>query len=228
MKKLIFALVAIMCGVCSVNADEWQEIFCGDKSLSYCIKHYDRQCESKNYRACFVVGALHLEQKQYGESKKYYEMMCNKANSKDSYQLEFIDGNLGPKVPAIEFMGFSCGILAKHYSNGWGVRQDKIKALQYHKKACGLGEADSCAMTGGEYAYGENGKKDLKLAKCYLEKACEMQDGLGCLMLGAMYYDGLGVPQNLSTAKELFGKACDLGNQDGCDYYKKLNEKGVK
>ena len=88
MKKLIFALVAIMCGVCSVNADEWQEIFCGDKSLSYCIKHYDRQCNAKNYLACSIVGDLHWEQKQYGESKKYYELVCDKANSKDNYQVE--------------------------------------------------------------------------------------------------------------------------------------------
>ena len=97
MKKLIFALVAIMCGVCSVNADEWQEIFCGDKSLGYCIKHYDRQCESKNYFACEIVGALHFEQKQYGESKKYFELVCDKANSKDSFQVERIDGNLSKK-----------------------------------------------------------------------------------------------------------------------------------
>ena len=228
MKKLIFALVAIMCGVCSVNAGEVQEKICSDKSLSYCIKHFDRQCEAKNYLACEIVGLLHFEQKQYSESKKYYELVCDKANSKDSYQAESIDGNLGSKVPAIEFMGFTCGNLAKHYSNGWGVRQDEIKALQYHKKACGLGNAHSCALAGGEYARGENVKNDLKLAKSYLEKSCEMESGFGCLLLGAMYYDGAGVKKNISTAKELYGKSCDLGEQSGCDKYKELNEKGMK
>ena len=227
MKNLIFALVALVCGVCVVNAGEVQDSWCDDKSLSYCIKHFDRQCESKNYFACEIVGALHYEQEQYGESKKYLEMVCDKANSKDNYQVERIDGSLSKKVPAIEFMGFSCGILAKHYYNGWGVRQDKSKALQYFKKACGLGDANSCALAGGEYASGDNVKKDLKLAKSYFEKSCEMQSGLGCLMLGAMYGDGLGVPQNLSTAKELYGKACDLGRQSGCDLYKELNEEGV-
>ena len=55
-----------------------------------------------------------------------------------------------------------------------------------------------------------------------------MQSGLGCLWLGAMYHGSKGVPQNLSKAKELCGKACDLGLQEGCNEYKKLNEKGVK
>ena len=229
MKKLIFALVAIMCGVCAVYASKLQEwLYCGDKSLEYCIKHFDRQCESKNYFACSIVGALHYEQEQYGESKKYLEMVCDKANSKDNYQVERIDGSLGPKVPAIETMQSACNNLARHYFNGWGVRQDEITALHYFKKACGLGDANSCAMAGGAYASGENVKKDLKLAKGLFEKSCEMQDGLGCLMLGAMYGDGLGVQQNISKAKELFGKSCDLGDQKGCDYYKKLNEKGVK
>ena len=220
--------MALVCGVCSAYAGEMQEMFCGDKSLSYCIKHFDRQCSAKNYAACEVVGELHYKQKQYNKSKKYCELVCDKANSKDSYQLELINGSLGNKVPVIKTMGFACGDLAKHYHNGLGVRQDFAKALQYNKKACGLGRANYCANAGGSYLLGRGTKKDFKLAKSYLEKACEMQSGLGCLGLGILYHNGEGVPQNLSKAKELYGKACDLGNQDGCDNYKKLNEKGVK
>ena len=228
MKNLIYALVAIMCSVCSVNAGEAQEALCDDKSLSYCIKHYDRQCDAKNYGACGVVGDLHWGQEQYSESKKYYEMTCDKANSKDSYQVELIDGGLGPKAPAIEAMQSSCLNLANHYHNGWGVRQDFVKAFHYYKKACGLGNANSCAVVGSMYYFGKNVKKDLKLAKGLLEKSCEMKSGAGCFLLGTMYYNGEGVPQNLSKAKELFGKACDLGEQKGCDYYKELNERGIK
>lgn len=228
MKKLIFALLAIMCGVCSAYAGELQEMVCGDKSLSYCIKHFDRQCSAKNYPACKIVGDLHDEQEQYSKAKKYYELVCDKANSKDSYQVELINGSLGDKVPAIKYMGFACGNLALYYGNGFGVRQDFAKALQYNKKACGLGNANSCSGAGGSYLFGKGTKIDYKLAKSYLEKACEMQSGLGCLWLGAMYHGSKGVPQNLSKAKELCGKACDLGDQDGCDSYKELNEKGVK
>jgi len=43
-----------------------------------------------------------------------------------------------------------------------------------------------------------------------------------------MYLNGDGIRQNKSTAKEYFGKVCDLGDQDGCDFYKQLNEQGIK
>ena len=228
MKNLIYAIMALVCGVCSANASERQEMACGDKNLSYCITHFDRQCSAKNYGACWVVGNLHDEQKQYSKAKKYYELVCDKANSKDSYQVELINGGFGNKLPAITAMKAACYNLASYYYDGLGVRQDFAKALQYDKKACGLGYANSCARVGGSYLLGEGTKKDFKLAKSYYEKACEMQDGLGCFGLGFMYRFGEGVAKNLSKAKELCGKACDLGNQDGCDSYKELNEKGVK
>ena len=136
--------MALVSVVCVANAGEVQELVCGDKSLSYCIKHFDRQCEAKNYDAYNIVGALHDEQEQYSESKKYYELVCDKANSKDSYQSELIDGSLSKKYSAIELMENACYNLANHYFNGWGVRQDKSKALQYYKKACDLGNKDGC------------------------------------------------------------------------------------
>ena len=228
MKKLIFAIMALVSMSCAVNAGEIQESWCGDESLSYCITHFDRQCSAKNYIACGIVGDLHYEQKQDSESKKYYELVCDKANSKDSYQVELINGSLSNKVPAIKYMKLACGNLAIQYYKGFGVRQDKSKALHYFKKACGLGSADSCASVGGSYLLGEGTKKDFKLAKSYYEKSCEMQFGLGCFGLGVMYHGGKSVPQNLSKAKELYGKACDLGEQKGCDEYKELNERGVR
>ena len=174
------------------------------------------------------MGFLHDEQEQYSKAKKYYELVCDKANSKDSYQVELINGSLGNKFPTITSMALACGNLARYYYYGLGVRQDFAKALQYHKKACGLGSADSCSGAGGSYLFGKGTKIDYKLAKSYYEKACEMQDGLGCFGLGFMYRFGEGVAKNLSKAKELLGKACDLGDQKGCDYYKELNEKGVR
>ena len=43
--------------------------------------------------------------------------------------------------------------------------------------------------------------------------------------LGVMYYQGQGVRQNTASAKEWFGKACDNGAQNGCDEYRKLNQR---
>ena len=224
MKKLIFAILAI----CVANADEFQKALCGDRSLEYCIEHFDRQCEAKNYVACSFLATLHLEQEKYSESKKYRELVCDKANSNDSFQVEMINGSFDEKVPVTQSMQIACSELARFYYNGLGVRQDFTKALQYHKKACDLGWADSCAKVGYEYILGENVKGDSKLAKNYYEKSCEMQYANGCFGLGAMYGYGKGLSQDLSKAKELYGKACDLGAKDGCDRYKELNEWGVK
>lgn len=224
MKTLI--LLAFML-IANVFAGEMQETFCGNKSLSYCINHFDKQCEAKNYVACWVVGTLlHYEQEQYSEAKKYYEMVCDKANSKDSYQMELINGRMGPKLPVITSMQISCDKLGKYYHNGLGVRQSYEKALQYWKKACDLGNGGGCFLTGGAYYNGKGVKKDLKTAIKFFAKSCELEYGGGCDMLGASYYYGVGIKQNLSNAKELFGKACDLGKQDGCDWYKELKEKG--
>ena len=45
--------MALVSMSCAVNAGEIQESWCGDESLSYCIKHFDRQCSAKNYTACW-------------------------------------------------------------------------------------------------------------------------------------------------------------------------------
>lgn len=60
----------------------------------------------------------------------------------------------------------------------------------------------------------------------FCQEACNMNKGTGCNNLGWLYDNGLGVRQNFRTAKEYYGKACDSGDQQGCDNYRKLNEKG--
>ena len=50
---------------------------------------------------------------------------------------------------------------------------------------------------------------------------------MGCFGLGFLYKNGQGVRQDFSTAKQYYGKACDLGFQIGCNWYRKLNERGV-
>ena len=154
-------------------------------------------------------------------------MVCDKANSKDTFQVKLIDGNMGDKVPAILGMQASCDMLGGFYYDGKGVRQSYKKAFQYRKKACDFGYGESCFWAGRAYYDGKGVQKDLKTALKFFTKSCELKDGVGCAMVGAFYYDGDEVvKQNFSTAKELYGKACDFGEQRGCDEYKKLKENG--
>ena len=45
------------------------------------------------------------------------------------------------------------------------------------------------------------------------------------LALGEMHAKGEGIYQSNTAAKEWFGKACDNGSQNGCDGYRRLNQK---
>lgn len=177
MKTLILLAFVI---ITNVFAGDTQETFCGDKSLSYCINHFDRQCEAKNYAACWFVGLLHYEQEQYSEAKKYLEMVCDKANSKDSYQIELINGRMGPKVPIILNMQLSCAMLGTFYNDGLGVRQSYEKAFQYLKKACELKSSNGCALLGIMYNFGEGVKQNLPKAKEFYGKACDLGNQKGC------------------------------------------------
>lgn len=222
MKKLIMIFVLIA----NVFAGEWQETFCNGKSLPYCINHFDRQCKAKNYVACSIVGGLHTEQEQYSQAKQYFEMVCERANIKDAFEVKYIDG-IVVKVPIIKPTQASCEKLGIFYYNGLGVRQSYKKSLQYYKKACDLGSGDSCFSVGEIYHKGKGVEKDLNYAMKLVIKSCELKSSFGCAALGAMYeYGEGGVNQNLSRAKELYGKACDLGFQYDCDKYKKVKEKG--
>ena len=82
------------------------------------------------------------------------------------------------------------------YSNGKGVRQDYSKAAELYLKAANTNYADFSSAK-----------------------------ALAQFNLGILHINGYSVNQSKVTAKEWFGKSCDNGYQDGCDEYKKLNQK---
>ena len=68
-------------------------------------------------------------------------------------------------------------------------------------------------------------RQDYTKAREWYEKAANQGIAQAQFNLGVFYYHGKGVRQNIATAKELFGKACDNGFQEGCDNYRKLNQR---
>lgn len=178
MKTLI--LLAFML-IINVFAGEIQEALCGNKSLSYCINHFDRQCRAKNYNACWIVGVLHGDQEQYSESKKYYEMVCDKANSKDSYETKWIDSGVS-EFPVIPIMQISCHDLGEFYYKGLGVRQSYEKAFHYLKKSCDFGDGDGCNNLGVMYGNGDGVKQNLSKAKELFGKACDLGKQKGAVI----------------------------------------------
>lgn len=190
MKKLILLAFVLIVNMCAdevreiISGDEsiviksYKEMVCGDKSLSHCIYHFAKQCDNgKNYVACCIIGSLQDGQEQYSEAKKHHERVCEKANSKDIFKVEDIDGEV-LEIPAIEAMKVSCNALGAYYHSGRHVKQDYKKALQYWEKACDLGNGYGCASAGDLYLVGafigDFGYNSASKAKELYNKACNL------------------------------------------------------
>ena len=88
------------------------------------------------------------------------------------------------------------------------------------------GDIEAQYNLGLMYRDGEGVRQDYKKSKEWFEKSETQGFAEAQYNLGVMYANGQGVKQDKKIAKEWFGKACDGGDQNGCDYYKILNQQG--
>ncbi len=103
----------------------------------------------------------------------------------------------------------SCFFLADKYSNGDGVAEDRIKALELREKACNLGNMASCGMAGLNYFFGVDIQQDLNKALPYLEKGCNSEFAIGCEALANMYFNGVIVKKDIKKAFNYYEKSCN-------------------
>lgn len=110
------------------------------------------------------------------------------------------------------------------YENRGSPHKDSLADM---KKWAEQGNVEYQLKIGLIYYQGKGVRQDLVLARKMFQKAANKGNARGQGALGFFYEDGLGgLRQNRSTAKEWYGKACDKGLQDGCDEYRRLNERG--
>ena len=76
------------------------------------------------------------------------------------------------------------------------------------------------------YDKGQGVKQDYKKAFELYEKAANQGFAQAQLNVGTMYENAEGVKEDKKKAKEWYKKACDNRIQEGCEYYKDLNQKG--
>lgn len=236
-------------------ADNFHETICANEMSYFCIEYYDKQCNAKNYGACQLVGILYVEQGKFYKFTKYFEKICNDANSKSTFQVKLIDGSLGPKIPAVTAMKEACYLSAEIYEADKVVEGDKSKALKYYNKGCDLGNEYACPSAAYYYEYGKDGivKKDINRAIKLYDKACDLGFWHYCEYLQKHYGDtpkgmeygkkacnfggGFACSQvgqyyenkkNLSKAKQWFKKGCEVSCIGCCDSYKELLNKGVR
>ena len=91
MKKLIFALVAIVCGVCSVNAGEAQScatagfvyLFGDGTQIDYKLakSYFEKSCEMQNFYGCSMLSVMYRDGKSVeqnlSKAKEYHDKACN-------------------------------------------------------------------------------------------------------------------------------------------------------
>ena len=71
--------------------------------------------------------------------------------------------------------GYACGMAGYFYDRGFVEKNHKL-AIEFYKKGCSLGDADSCTLLG----YEEYKKHNLKAAKRLLKKGCNLGNKDAC------------------------------------------------
>lgn len=124
-------------------------------------------------------------------------------------------------------LGFKDGLanIGDLYNNGWGVEEDKNKALNYYKKAAAEGSGRGCYILSTLYSLGDLGlDEDEEKEYYWAKKSAEYGNAGGYLVLGMCYEYGRGCEKNLDEAKSAYIKGSDLKEGDAAhrlwEYYR--------
>lgn len=171
------------------------------------VMQSEKECDAQNSAHCYVLGGLYYEGKivpqDYARGMEYYTKACDL----DNYH--------------------ACKFLGDFYFLGHGVEKDPKKASSYYAKSCSANHGLACNNLGWTVIYDEQ-KGDFKKALVLFDKGCYLDNADACKFIAKAYEEGKHMRQDLPLAKEYFGKACDLGDTEGCDEYRRLNEKGIE
>lgn len=97
------------------------------------------------------------------------------------------------------------------YASGTYVSVDRVRAIEWWRKAADGGNAEAQDTMGGVYSDGEDVPVDDKKAFHYFTKAVAQGNVYALNNLGVMYESGRYVEQNFQKAFEYFKKAADGG-----------------
>lgn len=101
------------------------------------------------------------------------------------------------------------------YENGYGVKADYAKAMEYYQKASANGNPLGTNNIGALYELGRGVKQDYKKAFEYYLKAAEQGNPQAMNNLGYLYSNGDGVKQDYKKAAEWQQKSADKGFAKG-------------
>ena len=100
------------------------------------------------------------------------------------------------------------------YEYGWGVENDKEKAVEWYRKAANQDDQTAQSMLAGMLAHGLGTAKDIPKAIEWYQKAAEKGDIKAQVALGSIYAKGEGTPRNQALSSEWYLKAAHQGDVD--------------
>ncbi len=107
------------------------------------------------------------------------------------------------------------GIIGIMYYEGYGIEQDKTKAVEWYRKAAEQGYATAQCNLGYMYENGYGIEQDKTKAVEWYRKAAEQGYAGGQCNLGYMYENGYGIEQDKTKAVEWYRKAAEQGYARG-------------
>ena len=105
-------------------------------------------------------------------------------------------------------------VLARMYSTGDGVRQDKQKAIELYQIAADLGHSTAQFNLAVKYATGDGVEKDEKRAAQLYQLAADKGDPVAQYNLALKYAEGKGVEKNDRKALSLYQLAALQGDPE--------------
>lgn len=207
MKKIIgivitisVILLSLVFIICVINSDKKQEsktMTIGDVISEWEVQ--DLINIGYNFEQVKEIAISRYNSTNNAEEAKairinYFELFKNNKEKCDNGQLEY------------------CIPVGWLYLKSMGVKQDRVKALEYFKKACNEDIAEACYIIG--IRHDDDSECPRKINTQNPLKYINEQKRENCFIF------------DINIAKEYYGKACDLQNQNGCNNYKKLNEQG--
>ncbi len=156
-------------------------------------ERYTTLCDRDMPEACWQLGNLLVDDKQFAESAPLFARACE------------------------EGLAVSCNNLGFQLYTGQGVTWNVGEAAAAYQKACDLGDAYGCANIGELTEHGIGVPPDDAKAAAMYERACDAQQVAGCPRLGVFFEEGRGGKAvDRKQARELYRRSCDAGSPDGC------------
>ncbi len=131
---------------------------------------------------------------------------------KNFFDQRYVEAESELRIAAGHGSGLAAHYLASMYHNGYGVKQDDVKALDWALRGARLGDAHAQNYAGYLLSNGHGAKQDDAQAFQLYLKAADQGFGPAAYNVGLFYQDGRATSPDPLKAVEYYRLALDLGH----------------